>query len=130
MILFIQHSCNDKSIELENRLVVSRGCKVRSGAEMGVAIKANMRATFGDGNDLYLCCINVITLFRKMLLLEETDKRYMRSLCTVSCILQLDENLQLYQKFNLKSDTNVYTQSLHSSGVIDNRPNKSIQCLI
>ena len=128
MILFIQHSCNDKSIELENRLVVSRGCKVRSGAEMGVAIKANMRATFGDGNDLYLCCINVITLFCKMLLLEETDKRYMRSLCTVSCILQLDENLQLYQKFNLKSDTNVYTQSLHSSGVIDNRPNKSIQC--
>lgn len=56
-------------------------------AEVSAAIEANIRATLGDRNVLYLICINVNILFCKMLPLAETDKRYKRYLFITSYML-------------------------------------------
>lgn len=65
MIVFICHSKNNKTTEIENKLVVSRVRDQEGGWEkrdIGVAIKENKRnASYGKGTVLCLACDNEYT---------------------------------------------------------------------
>lgn len=85
---------------------------------MGGTIKANKRATFGDGNVPYLGYYQCQYLILQDVTIVETEKRYMGSLCIMSCITTVHESTVVSKlKVSLK---NAYRHRdiLHSSGVI------------